>query len=199
MVKTASTMLPLGTKLPAFTLPNVDGSTFSSSDLTMAKGVLVMFICNHCPFVKHLRTALADFGKEYQARGLAIAAISSNDATAYPADGPEKMVEEATEAGYTFPYLFDESQEVAKLYKAACTPDFFLFDHNLQLVYRGQFDSSRPGNGKPVTGEDLRRAADAALEGLPPLTEQRPSIGCNIKWIPGQEPTYFTGEPAKDA
>lgn len=199
MVKTASTMLPLGTKAPAFSLPNVDGKTVSLADFSGSKGLLVMFICNHCPFVKHLRDALAAFGKEYQAKGLAIVAISSNDVATHPDDGPEQMKAEAKSAGYTFPYLYDESQSVAQAYKAACTPDFFLFDANMALVYRGQFDNSRPGNGKPVTGADLRTAADRVLSGQSPLIEQRPSIGCNIKWKAGAEPAYFTGVSAVEA
>ena len=197
MVKTASTMLPLGTKAPEFSLPNVDGKTVSLSDFSGKKGLLVMFICNHCPFVKHLRTDLAKFGREYQEKGLGIVAISSNDAEAYPDDSPERMREEAKSAGYTFPYLFDQSQEVAKAYTAACTPDFFLFDADHKLAYRGQFDDSRPGSGIPVTGNDLRAACDAVLAGKPVPEQQKPSIGCNIKWKPGSEPSYFTGLPAE--
>jgi peroxiredoxin len=196
MVKTASTMLPLGTKAPDFSLPNVDGKTVSLRDLSGGKGLLVMFICNHCPFVKHLRSALAAFGQEYQAKGLKIVAISSNDVGSHPEDSPESMAAEAQAAGYTFPYLYDATQEVAQAYKAACTPDFYLFNSDLALVYRGQFDDSRPSNGKPITGADLRAAADAVLAGKPPLLEQRPSIGCNIKWRPGHEPDYFTGQSA---
>jgi len=196
MVKTASTMLPLGTKAPEFSLPNVDGKTVSLRDVAGGKGLLVMFLCNHCPFVKHLRSALAAFGKESQAKGLKIVAISSNDVESHPEDSPAKMVDEAKSAGYTFPYLYDGSQAVAQAYKAACTPDFFLFNGDLALVYRGQFDDSRPSNGKPVTGADLRTAVDAVLSGKPPLLEQRPSIGCNIKWKSGREPEYFTGQSA---
>lgn len=196
MVKTASTMLPLGTRAPDFSLPNVDGKTVSLKDVSGGKGLLVMFICNHCPFVKHLRSALAEFGKEYQAKGLKVVAISSNDVGSHPDDSPAKMVEEAKAAGYTFPYLYDETQAVAQAYKAACTPDFFLFNGDLGLVYRGQFDSSRPGSGKPIDGADLRTAADAVLAGKPPLMEQRPSIGCNIKWKSGREPDYFNGQSA---
>lgn len=198
MVKTASTMLPLGTKAPAFSLPNVDGKTVSAADFAGAPGLLVMFLCNHCPFVKHLQSALTAFAKEYQARGLAIVAISSNDVAGFPEDSPAKMAEEARAAGYTFPYLYDETQSVAQAYRAACTPDFFLFDRNQALVYRGQFDASRPGNGQPITGADLRAAVDAVLAGRPPLLEQRPSIGCNIKWKPGREPEYFTGVAATE-
>jgi len=197
MVKTASTMLPLGTKAPAFSLPNTsDGKTVSLSDFAGRKGLLVMFICNHCPFVKHLQSALATFGKDYQAKGLGVVAISSNDVASHPEDSPEKMKEEAQAAGYTFPYLYDATQWVAKTYKAACTPDFYVFNADQALVYRGQYDDSRPGNGKPITGKDLRAACDAVLAGQPPLTEQRPSIGCNIKWKSGSEPAYFTGQAA---
>ncbi|HVS15980.1 MAG TPA: thioredoxin family protein [Thermoanaerobaculia bacterium] len=191
MVKTPSTMLPLGTVAPAFELPDPSGKMHSLNDHQGAKGYLVMFLCNHCPFVKHLRSALADFGRAYQARGLAIYAINSNDVEAHPEDGPAKMAEEAKRVGYTFPYLFDDAQEVAKAYHAACTPDFFLFDADRALVYRGQFDDSRPGNGRPVTGSDLRAAADALVEGHRMPTEQRPSMGCNIKWKPGNEPDYW--------
>lgn len=197
MVKTASTMLPLGTKAPDFSLPDaVSGKTVSLADFAGKKGLLVIFMCNHCPFVKHLRSALAEFAKEYQEKGLGIVGISSNDVEHYPADSPEKMKQEAEEAGYTFPYLYDETQEVAKAYKAACTPDFFLFDGDFSLVYRGQFDDSRPESGIPVTGKDLRAACDAVLAGRPVPEEQKPSIGCNIKWKPGNEPDYFTGQPA---
>ena len=196
MVKTASTMLPLGTKAPDFSLKNaVDGKTVSLSDVSGKKGLLVIFMCNHCPFVVHLRSDLAKFAKEYQEKGLAIVGISSNDVDEYPQDGPGKMAEEAKAAGYTFPYLFDETQEVAKAYSAACTPDFFLFDKDLKLVYRGQFDDSRPDSGIPITGKDLRAACDAVLAGKPVSEEQRPSIGCNIKWRAGSAPSYFTGQP----
>lgn len=196
MVKTASTMLPLGTKAPHFSLPNVDGKTVSVNDFEDAKGLVVIFMCNHCPFVKHLQAGLAQFAKEYQAKGIAVVGISSNDITTHPDDGPAKMAAEAKAAGYTFPYLYDATQQVAVAYKAACTPDFYLFDRNRALVYRGQFDASRPANGIPVTGSDLRRAVDHMLAGKTPLVEQRPSIGCNIKWITGKEPSYFTGVAA---
>jgi peroxiredoxin len=184
-------MLPLGTEAPPFTLVNVDGSLVSLSDFDGAPAFLVMFICNHCPFVKHLADALAQFGAEYRAKGVAVVGISSNDVSSQPADSPEQMVREAEERGYTFPYLFDESQEVAKEYRAACTPDFFLFDGARRLVYRGQFDSSRPDSGTAATGADLRAAVDAVLAGKKPSEKQSPSIGCNIKWIPGREPDYF--------
>lgn len=200
MVKTASTMLPLGTRAPDFVLKNViDGKLVSLPDFEGKPGLLVTFICNHCPFVKHLQAALTEFGKEYQAKGLGIVAINSNDVTSHPDDGPDKMKFEAQQAGYTFPYLFDETQQVAQAYKAACTPDFFLFDKNQALVYRGQFDASRPGNGKPITGADLRAAVDLVLAGQRVPAEQKPSIGCNIKWKPGKEPAYFTGIAAAEA
>lgn len=195
MVKTASTMLPLGTSAPEFALPNVDGSTVSLDNFADAKGLLVIFMCNHCPFVVHLRSALAEFANEYQENGLAVVGISSNDVGTHPDDSPEKMKEEAASAGYTFPYLYDESQGVAKAYRAACTPDFFLFDADKSLVYRGQFDCSRPGNDQPVTGADLRAAADAVLAGEDVSTEQTPSLGCNIKWA--EAPEYFTGVSAE--
>lgn len=198
MVKTASTMLPLGTRAPAFSLPNVDGKTVSLADLSGAKGLVVIFMCNHCPFVKHLRAELARFGRECQSLGLAVVGISSNDVASHPDDSPAKMAEEHRAAGYTFPYLYDATQEVAQAYKAACTPDFYLFDADQALVYRGQFDSSRPSNGQPVTGADLRGAIQALLAGQPPLQQQRASIGCNIKWIAGREPDYFTGQPATE-
>jgi peroxiredoxin len=192
MAKTYSTMAPLGMSLPNFSLEDViSGSTVSSSDFGDAPGLLVMFLCNHCPYVRHIRSALGDLGKEYQARGLAIVAVSSNDVRAYPQDGPEGMRQEAEEGGYTFPYLFDQSQTVARAFQAACTPDFFLFDRDRRLVYRGQFDGSRPSNGVPVNGADLREAADAVLAGGTPRPEQTASIGCNIKWSPGNEPAWF--------
>lgn len=190
MAATPSTMLPLGTAAPIFILPDTTGKRVSSSDFAGAPALLVMFICNHCPFVKHLRSALAQLGRDYQPKGVAIVAISSNDVAGYPADSPEKMVEEHRDAGYTFPYLYDETQEIAKAYQAACTPDFFLFDKNQHLVYRGQFDDSRPSNGLPVTGKDLRAALDAILAGQHVSSDQRPSIGCNIKWRPENEPSY---------
>jgi peroxiredoxin len=196
MVKTASTMLPLGIAAPRFSLPNVDGKIVSLDDFKSAKGLVVIFMCNHCPFVKQLRAALTEFGKDYQAKGVAVVGISSNDVASHPDDSPAKMVEEHKSAGYTFPYLYDANQQVAVAYKAACTPDFFVFDEHQSLVYRGQFDSSRPGNGKSITGEDLRRAVDNMLAGKTPVVDQKPSIGCNIKWIPGYQPDYFTGVSA---
>ncbi len=191
MAMTPSTMLPLGTKAPPFTLPDTVGNPVSLGDVRGEKGLLVMFICNHCPFVKHLRDDLTKFGREYQVQGLGVVAISSNDVVHYPDDHPDKMAQEALEARYTFPYLYDETQEVAKAYRAACTPDFFLFNADLELAYRGQFDSSRPGNGKPVTGADLRAAADAVVNGTAVPENQWPSVGCNIKWKPGNAPDYF--------
>ncbi len=192
MVKTASTMLPLGTTAPDFALPNVDGTVVSRAQFA-DQPLCVIFMCNHCPFVVHIRSVLAQLAVEYQARGVAVVGISSNDVGSHPQDGPQQMRQEAQTAGYTFPYLYDQSQSVAIAYKAACTPDIFLFDADHALVYRGQFDSSRPGNGLPVTGADLRAALDAVLAGQPVAIEQRPSIGCNIKWRPGAEPEYFTG------
>ncbi len=197
MVKTASTMQALGERAPNFSLPNVDGKTVSLKDFAGKPGLLVIFMCNHCPFVIHLRSALAAFAKEYQAKGLAVVGVNSNDVTMHPDDSPERMQSEAKSAGYTFPYLFDESQAVAQAYGAACTPDFFLFDSERRLVYRGQFDDSRPGNGKPINGADLRAACDAVLAGKAVATKQKPSIGCNIKWKSGREPAYFTGQPAQ--
>jgi peroxiredoxin len=196
MVKTASTMLPLGTTAPAFSLSNVDGTTISNAD-SDGRPLLVIFMCNHCPFVVHVRDALAEFGDQYMAKGMAIAAISSNDVKNYPQDGPEEMKREAESAGYQFAYLYDADQSVAKAYKAACTPDFFLFDNDHALVYRGQFDSSRPGNDVEVTGQDLRAACDAVLAGEVVDPNQKPGIGCNIKWKVGAEPEYFTGQSAE--
>jgi peroxiredoxin len=191
MATTASTMVPLGTKAPDFALPDTAGKLVSPATFDHAPALLVMFICNHCPYVKHIRSALARFARAYQARGLAIVGINSNDAAAYPDDGPERMAEEVTQAGYSFPYLYDETQAVAQAYGAACTPDFFLFDRERRLVYRGQFDDSRPGNGRPVTGADLSAACDAVLAGTPVPSVQVASIGCNIKWKKGNEPAYY--------
>ncbi len=193
MARTPSTMLPLGTPAPDFTLPDPRGGSVSLADVRTGEGVLVVFLCNHCPFVKHIREGLAAFARDYRKRGLEVVAISSNDVEAYPEDGPEAMRREAEEAGYDFPYLFDETQEVAKAYRAACTPDFFLFDGIGALVYRGQFDGSRPGNDIPVSGNDLRKAADALLAGEAISKEQVPSVGCNIKWKPGNAPDYYGG------
>ncbi|HHM04269.1 MAG TPA: thioredoxin family protein [Gammaproteobacteria bacterium] len=191
MARTPSTMLELGTPAPQFRLPDTDGTWVSRDDFKDARGLLVVFMCNHCPYVLHIREALADFAREYQARGLAMVGINANDVERYPDDSPEKMAQEKARAGYSFPYLFDATQEVAKAYRAACTPDFFLFDESHKLVYRGQFDDARPGNDVPVTGRDLRAAAAALLAGQHIDTDQKPSLGCNIKWKPGQEPDYF--------
>ena len=184
-------MLPLGTVAPDFDLVNVDGRTLSFADVAGPRGTVVMFICNHCPFVKHVADHLAVLGREYGARGIGFVAVSSNDVSTHPADSPEQMVHEAESRGYPFPYLFDETQEVAKAYHAACTPDFYLFDADRALVYRGQLDASRPGGDVPVTGADLRHAIEALLAGRPQASEQIPSLGCNIKWKPGNEPPYF--------
>jgi len=183
-------MLALGTSVPSFLLPDLDGRMVSPDQFRESPGLLVAFICHHCPFVRHIRREFSRFATEYQARGLAVVAINSNDVRAFPEDGPEGMREEAREAGYSFPYLFDESQEVAKAFRAACTPDLFLFDAARALVYRGQFDDSRPRNTVPVTGQDLRAAADAVLEARAVPATQKPSIGCNIKWKHGNEPQY---------
>jgi len=189
MAATESQMLELGTRAPEFSLPDPDGAMHSLGDDKQA--YLVMFICNHCPFVIHVREELAHLGRDYLSRAVSIIAISSNDVTTHPADSPEKMKEEAAANGYEFPYVYDESQEVARAYKAACTPDFFLFDGDKKLVYRGQLDDSRPSNDIPVTGSDLRAALDALLNGQPVPEVQKPSIGCNIKWSKGNEPDYF--------
>src|SRR5579864_8660003 len=185
MPSMTSSMLPLGTKAPQFRLPDPQGKWVSSEDFPGAPALLVAFICNHCPFVKHIRPALAELGKEYQARGIAVVAINSNDVVAYPDDSPEKMAEEIKAAGYTFPYLYDESQAVAKAYQAVCTPDFFLFDRDHRLVYRGQFDDTRPNSGRDATGADLRSALDSVLAGRAVSTDQKPSTGCGIKWKEG--------------
>jgi len=184
-------MLPLGTPAPDFELPNVDGRMVGLAEATGPRGTVVMFICNHCPFVKHVADQLATLARDYHSHGIGFVAISSNDVASHPADSPEQMVREAEERGYFFPYLYDESQEVAKSYHAACTPDFYLFDAERKLIYRGQLDSSRPGNGIPVTGGDLRGAIDALISGQPAGVDQKPSIGCNIKWKAGHEPPYF--------
>ena len=191
MVLTPSTMLPLGTKAPSFSLPNVDGRHVSLTDFSGAPALLVIFMCNHCPYVKHVAPELARLGHDYQAKKVAVVAINSNDVASHPADSPEQMVHEVESRGYTFPYLFDATQRVARDYKAACTPDFYVFDKDQKLVYRGQLDASRPESGIPVTGKDLRAALDAVLAGKPVAADQKPSIGCNIKWQPGNEPDYF--------
>jgi len=191
MVRTVSTMLPLGTQAPDFSLPDPDGNEVSLSDFAGKPALLVMFICNHCPYVKHVRGELAKLAKEYQEKGVGVVAIMPNDVANYPDDSPAKMKEEIAEQGYTFPYLYDETQEVAKAYHAACTPDFFVFDAEQRLAYRGQLDSARPKNDEPITGADLRAALDAVLAGKAPAEDQRASLGCNIKWKAGNEPAYF--------
>ena len=191
MVRTESTMLPLGTRAPSFRLPDVNGKQVALDDLAAAPALLVMFICNHCPFVQHVRSGIAALARDYQKKGVAVVAINSNDVETHPEDSPANMKKEAAAAGYAFPYLFDESQQVAKAYRAACTPDFFVFDRDRKLVYRGQMDGARPGNDVPVTGSDLRAALDAVLAGKRAPDQQRASMGCNIKWKPGNEPEYF--------
>jgi peroxiredoxin len=185
-------MLDLGTAAPDFRLLNVSGKHVSRDDFKSASALLIMFVCNHCPFVKHIQAGLVQLAKDYQPKGVAIVAISSNDAEKYPDDSPAKMQDEARAAGYIFPYLFDATQAVAKAYRAACTPDFFLFDQAFKLAYRGQFDAARPNNTEPVTGKDMRAALDAMLAGHSPSREQVPSVGCNIKWKLGNEPDYFS-------
>jgi peroxiredoxin len=184
-------MLSLGIEAPDSSLPDCDGKIVSLDSFSGAPAYLVAFICNHCPFVKHIADTFAKLAEEYRKRGVAVVGINSNDYRAFPDDAPAKMRDEVKRRHYTFPYLVDESQEVAKAYHAACTPDFFVFDRQRRLVYRGQMDSSRPGNDVPVTGDDLRAALDAVLERRPVPEPQLPSIGCNIKWKPGNEPAYF--------
>lgn len=189
MALTQSSAISLGTEAPGFSLPDTrTGATVSSDEVTGEHGLVVMFLCNHCPYVKHVADGIAAFARDYADKGLGIVGISANDADNYPADHPDRMKEEAEARGYVFPYLYDRSQEIAKAYGAACTPDFYIFDGNKKLVYHGQFDDSRPSNGKPVTGRDLRAAADAVLAGQAPSAEQHTSIGCSIKWRPGNAP-----------
>ena len=192
MARTASTMrLELGAQAPDFALPDTDGASVSLTDFQGASALVVMFICNHCPFVKHIRDELASLGRDVQSQGGAVVAIMPNDVENYPDDAPAKMREEGASAGYTFPYLFDETQEVAKAYHAACTPDFYVFDADRKLVYRGQLDDSRPNTDIPVTGADLRTAVHAAMMRTEQAPNPKPSIGCNIKWKAGNEPDYF--------
>ena len=191
MALTPSTMLPLGTTAPDFNLPDTNGKTVSPADSKDAPALLVIFMCNHCPYVVHIRAGLAQLARDYAPKRVAIVGINSNDVANYPADSPAKMKDEVKSAGYIFPYLYDGTQAVAKAYRAACTPDIFLFDRGRRLVYRGQFDGSRPGNGIPMTGQDLRAALDAVLAGKPVAPDQKASIGCNIKWKSGNEPDYF--------
>ena len=193
MAATASTMLPLGTNMPGFMLPDaVSGKLIRSSDIAKGKkAMVVMFICNHCPYVKHVRAELAKLARDYGPKGVGFAAISSNDVQSYPDDAPELMKQEALDAGYPFPYLYDEDQTIAKVYRAACTPDFFVFDANGKLFYRGQIDDARPRSGVSANGKDLRNALDIALRANnSPPERQMPSLGCNIKWKPGNEPDY---------
>ena len=191
MAETPSTMLALGTALPSFAVPDLDGKTVTDRDFPSAPALVVAFICPHCPYVKHVRQAFAQLAKEYQQQQqVAIVAINSNDAQAFPDDDPAGMRREASAAGFTFPYLYDESQEVAKAFRAACTPDFFVFDRDRRLAYRGQFDGSRPNSATPATGADLRAALDAVVAGRAPSADQRPSVGCNIKWKPQNAPSY---------
>lgn len=189
-------ILPPGSPAPEIELPDALGQTHTLDDVRGPRGLLVMFVCNHCPFVVHLAPALAAFARELDAQGIGVAAVNSNDIEKYPADAPEKMIEFAAAHGWSFPYLLDADQSVAHAYAAACTPDFYLFDGELRLAYCGQFDASRPRNDQPVTGDDLRAAVAAMLAGEPPLATQRPSTGCNIKWRPGNEPEHFTRRAA---
>ena len=196
MVRTLSQMVDLGTPAPDFALPDTTGNTVAKADFA-GQPLLVMFLCNHCPYVKYLRDHLAGTANEYQQKGIGVVGISSNDVENYPDDSPEKMAEEAAQAGYAFPYLYDETQAVAKAYRAACTPDFFLYDAEHRLVYRGQYDDSRPAregleSHHELTGADLRAAMDAVLTGEPPAAQQKNSLGCNIKWKAGNEPDYFS-------
>jgi peroxiredoxin len=192
MALKVSTMLPLGTPLPHFTLPDVrTGHVVSPESFVGKQAILVMCICRHCPYVVHVQEELAKLGRDYQRRNVGMLAISSNDVKNYPQDSPARLKDMAEELALPFPFCYDESQEVAKAFTAACTPDFFLFNEEQKLVYRGQFDDSRPGNGKPVTGQDVRKALDAVLDGKPVTVVQKPSAGCNIKWKPGNEPDYW--------
>ncbi len=191
MTATASTMLPLGTRAPDFQLPDTNGNIVSLSDFEAVPALLVIFMCNHCPFVKHVLDGMIELIKEYQDKGVAVVGINSNDVENFAEDAPEMMAEIATQKGFSFPYLYDEIQQVARAYHAACTPDFFLFDKDRKLFYRGQMDDSRPGNGIAVTGADLRTALDALLQNKQPPSGQKPSMGCNIKWKSGNEPDYF--------
>ena len=182
MALTPSTMIGLGTPLPAFTLPDLNGKIVSSGDFAASQGLLVAFLCPHCPYVRHIRTEFARVARDLQQRGVSVVGINSNDVAAVPEDGPDGMRQEVRDAGYTFPYLSDESQAVAKAFHAACTPDLFLYDSRQTLVYRGQFDASRPNSPVPVTGAELKAAVDAMLAGREVPADQRPSTGCNIKW-----------------
>lgn len=191
MAATESTMLALGTLAPDFDLPEPGGKHVCLADFASAEGLVVAFICNHCPFVKLIREGIAQFARDYAPRNIAMVAINSNDFDTYSGDAPERMQEEINKFGYSFPYVYDESQQVAKAYHAACTPEFYLFDAERKLAYRGRFDAATPGNGEPVTGEELRCATDALLRGVEPGPGQMPGIGCGIKWKPGNEPDYL--------
>jgi peroxiredoxin len=191
LAATESTMLELGTTAPDFDLPEPGGKNIRLADFASAKGLIVAFFSNHCPFVQHIRESVAELAQEYAQRDVAMVAINSNDFTTYRADSPERMQEEVDSFGYCFPYIYDESQQVAKAYRAACTPEFYLFNADRKLVYRGRFDAATPGNNVPVTGEELRLAIDAMLAGTAPDPDQKPGVGCNIKWKPGNAPEYF--------
>ncbi len=199
MAATTSTMLPLGTPAPDFQLPDTTGRRVSAGDFVGSPALLVMFLCNHCPYVQHVAEEIVRLAREYQARGVGVVAISSNDVAQHPEDGPAQMAQTVVAMGATFPYLYDETQDVATAYRAACTPDFFVFDAGRRLVYRGQLDGARPGNDVPVTGHDLRAALDAVLGGTPVPEPQLPSLGCNIKWKPGREPDYAVPLPFTSA
>lgn len=196
MVLTPSTMLDLGTTAPDFTLNSADHKPYTLAEQSIDKGLLVIFMCNHCPYVLHIAARLTDKIRDYQKQGISVVAINSNDSSSYPDDSPEKMITLSKSFGFSFPYLVDETQDVAKIYQAACTPDFFLFNKDKKLVYRGQFDNARPGNKEPITGEDLSAAVNALLAAGPVDLEQKPSMGCNIKWKPGNEPKYFSKSQA---
>lgn len=196
MVLTPSMMTGLGASAPAFTLPAADGRVVRLDDFARAPALLVAFICNHCPYVQHIRESFVELAHRFQPHGLAIVAINANDASKYPDDSPEMMKVEATRYSFNFPYLHDETQEVARAYNATCTPDFFLYNNAHGLVYRGQFDGSRPGNDVPISGTGLRQAIEAVLAGRPIFSDQRPSVGCSIKWKPGNEPSYEAAIPA---
>lgn len=191
LAATESTMLKLGTPAPDFDLPEPGGKRIRLTDYSDAEGLIVAFICNHCPFVKHIRVGLAEFARDYAQRNVAMVAINANDFVTHSGDAPKRMQEEIDKFGYCFPYVYDESQQVAKAYRAACTPEFYLFNADRKLVYRGRFDAATPGKDEPVTGEELRRATDAMLDGATPDPDQKPGIGCNIKWKPGNSPDYF--------
>ncbi len=191
MSLTPSTMLPIGTKAPDFILPDPTGKQIALSDFSEAPATFIIFMCNHCPYVKHLQKQLTEIAREFQDKGVAVIAINSNDTENYTDDSPKEMAKEIKKFDYTFPYLFDETQEIAKAYRAACTPDFYVFDGDQKLAYRGQFDASRPGNSLPINGADIKNALNSILNGEPVSTDQKPSIGCSIKWRPGNAPEYF--------